>query len=432
MIRKLHSTVGVLVASLLVVSGLFAGGTKEQAPAQPVQLTVWHNYGTEVNATVTQSLVAAFNASHPNIQIKVVSQPADNYFALLQSAAVSKTGPDIAVMWTGLFTLQYKDFLENLNPYIPLSDLKKFKGIEWTAANFNPNDGVYVVPLENQFYIGFYNKAYFQKAGITQVPRTWSELYAACDKLKAAGITPFLYGADSQDLNAAFYPYYDLSYLMIGLYTPEQWKGLYDGSIAFTSPEIVHQLSNWVDLWKKGYTNSDPLGARNTVAGFSSGKSAMFIDGTWDTATFQQAMGDNVGTFVPPFSDSPVHGVVEYAGDGFSMTTYSQHKKEAAEFLKFLGTAEAQGIIDKGGLIPDVQGYATTNALNQVMVDFAAKQGFTRYPMIDNVLQQDVVNAGSQVLDAALGGQATVQAALQKLQDTLMQLPADQRSSTYK
>ncbi len=52
--------------------------------------------------------------------------------------------------------------------------------------------------------------------------------------------------------------------------------------------------------------------------------------------------------------------------------------------------------------------------------------------MIDNVLQGEVVDTGSQVLDAALAGQTTVMDALKKMQDSLMQLPADRRSSTYK
>ena len=85
----------------------------------PVTLTIWHNYGTEQNATALQNLAKAFHQLHPNVTVNVVSQPATNYFALLQAAAVSKTGPDLAVMWTGLFTLQYKDFLANLQGKIP-------------------------------------------------------------------------------------------------------------------------------------------------------------------------------------------------------------------------------------------------------------------------------------------------------------------------
>jgi len=34
------------------------------------------------------------------------------------------------------------------------------------------------MPLETQFYIGFYNKALFKKAGITTVPTDWTQLLA--------------------------------------------------------------------------------------------------------------------------------------------------------------------------------------------------------------------------------------------------------------
>ena len=85
----------------------------------PVTITIWENYGTEQNATALKNLATAFHKLHPNITVKVVSQNGDNYFALLQAEAISKNGPDLAVMWTGLFTLQYKSFLQNLKGEIP-------------------------------------------------------------------------------------------------------------------------------------------------------------------------------------------------------------------------------------------------------------------------------------------------------------------------
>ncbi|WP_455381113.1 ABC transporter substrate-binding protein [Salinispira pacifica] len=434
--RRLSLFVCLLVGGLVLLSSpLFAGGSSEKSSSsqkQPVQLTFWHNYGTEINATATEALVSAYAKVNPNVKINLVSQPADNYFALLQSAAVSKSGPDLIVMWTGLFALKYKDYLSHIDKFIPLSDLKKLKGIEWSADNFNPDDGILVAPLEDQFYIGFYNKDLFQKAGITKIPTNWNEFFAACQKLKDAGITPMIYGNGGQNLGAAFYPWYDYSYMMIGAYPLSQWKGFYDGSIPYTSPKIVSQMKKWVSLHEKGYTNSDVITTTNVIDKFMKGEAAMIMDGTWDTKTFEKAMGSKVAAFVPPFSDDPIKGVVEYAGDGYSITTYSQHQQDAADFIKFMISADGQKTIDAAGLIPDVQGFSTSDPVNQSMLDFAAKHGFERYPMIDNVIQGEVVDTGSQVLDAALAGQTTVNAALQKMQDALMQLPADRRSSTYK
>ena len=91
-------------------------------------MTLWENYGTEQNATATKALVSAYEKLHPNITIKVVSSPADNYFPLLQAAAIAGNGPDLAVMWTGLFTLQYEAYLTNLKGVVPAADAEQDAG----------------------------------------------------------------------------------------------------------------------------------------------------------------------------------------------------------------------------------------------------------------------------------------------------------------
>ena len=184
--RRWILVAGVAVAAMLATACSSSGGTSSSSTSGPVTLTVWHNYGTEQNATALKNLAAAFHKLHPNVTVNVVSQPADNYFALLQAAAVSKTGPDLAVMWTGLFTLQYKDFLTNLQGKVPASALARIDpdALKWTSNDFNASNGPYVIPLENQFYIGFYNKAAFAKAGVSAVPTDWNQLFAACKKLQ--------------------------------------------------------------------------------------------------------------------------------------------------------------------------------------------------------------------------------------------------------
>lgn len=399
--------------------------------AAPVTLTLWHNYGTEQNAVATQKLTDAYTALHPNVTFKVVSQPGDNYFSLLQAAAISKTGPDLAVMWTGLFTLKYKSFLVNLKDKVPAETLSRVSGLEWMSEGFDAANGPLVMPLEQQFYIGFYSKKAFAKAGITSVPTTWNELYASCDKLKAAGITPMVYGNGGQSLGATFYPWYDTSYLMIGQYSVDKWKGLYNGDIPWNSPANIEQFTKWSALKTKGCTNDDILTKSDNLDNFTSGKAAMIIDGTWDTQKFTDAMKDDVAAFVPPFSDTPMKGIVEYPGDGFSITSYSQHQTEAADFLSFLASDAGAKIVDDAGLIPALEGTATSNPVNQQMLDFAAKNGFTRYPMLDNVVQGDVVDAGNKVFPPILEGSTSPSDGLGQLQTAWQQLPEDQRGPNF-
>jgi ABC-type glycerol-3-phosphate transport system substrate-binding protein len=423
----------VIAAAALLAAGCGSSSGSSGSSNAPVTLTIWHNYGTEQNATALQNLAKAFHKLHPNITVDVVSQPASNYFALLQAKAISRNGPDLAVMWTGLFTLQYKGFLQNLKGLVPASALANIdpNALKWTSDKFNAANGPYVIPLENQFYIGFYNKADFAKAGVTSVPTDWSQLYSACSKLKKAGYTPIVYGNGGQPLGATFYPWYDMSYMMIGAYSVAQWQGLYSGSTSWTSPAISAQLTNWAKLHSSGCTNSDVVTNTNNLGQFESGKAAMMVDGTWDTQKFTSALGSKVAAFVPPFSNTPIKGVVDFAGDGVSMTSYSPHKKQAAEFLTFMTTKQAAAIINAAGLIPAINGTTTSNPVNQEMLDFVSKDGMTAYPMLDNVVQGDVVNIGSKFLPSVLNGSESITKALQAMQTTLEQLPANQRGNTF-
>jgi raffinose/stachyose/melibiose transport system substrate-binding protein len=264
------------------------------------------------------------------------------------------------------------------------------------------------------------------------VPKTWGELSSACTKLKAAGYTPIVYGNGGQSLGTEFYPWYDSSYLMIGELTVPQWKGLYDGSIPWNSPQVEGQFTKWANLEKQGCTNSNVLTTTDNIQQFTSGKAAMIVDGTWDTQKFTQAMGSNVAAFVPGFSDTPIHGVVEYPGDGFSVMNYSPHQQQAADFLAFIASPAGVKAVNDAGLIPDVVGSTTTNPVNQQMLDFAAKQGYTPYPMLDNVTQGNVVNTGNKFLPSVLAGKISPADALGQMNSTWQQLPSDQRSSEYK
>jgi len=415
------------VAATLVLAGTFYAAGPASASAKTT-LTLWQNYGTEQNAVATKNLIAAFEKLNPNITIKDVAQPGTNYFQLLQSAAISGNGPDLAVMWTGIYDLQYSSYLVNLKGNVPASDLNKMEGMQWEAPNFDVAQGAYVMPLETQFYIGFYNKKLFTEAGIKTVPTDWTQLLADCKALKAKGIQPMVYGNGGQAISTEFYPWYDMSYLMIGAHSLASWKGLYDGSIPWTSSTNIAQLKMWATLEKDGYTNSDVLTNTANIQQFEKGKAAMMVDGTWDTAQYTKTMGTNVAAFVPPYSTTPIKGVVEYPGDGFSVMKASKYKTQDYEFEQFLSTKQAGNIINAAGLIPDIKGMSTSNPVNQEMLNFVTKDHMTPYPMMDNYVQVNVGNAADKVLPAVLANQQSALSALQNMAQAWQQLPAAQRS----
>jgi len=407
---------------LALLSGLGAA-----RPAAAGTITIWHNYGTEVNTTALTAVVAAFEKAEPGITVKLVSQPADNYFALLTAASISHKAPDIAVMWTGLFALKYAYLLADLRPLLPAQPLSQMKGLAWASEDFDPTKKLYVLPLEDQFYIGFYNKALLSKAGLDAPPRDWSELAAACTKLRAAGITPMLYGSDSQALSSEFYPFYDLSYLMAGIYPVSAWTGFANGKIPWTTPAVEAQVQKWANLHKTGCTNPNVLTATDILTKFNQGQAGMIVDGNWNLQQLYDKLGANLGAFPLPYSDGPIKGVVEMPGDGLSILKSSQNKKDAAAFLTFLMSGQAQTILSKTGLVPAREGYPASNPLYAGLLGLASN-GFTVYPMIDNVIQDPLVDTGQRVLTAAFAGQMTVPAAMQKMQDSWNNLPAAQKN----
>ena len=138
-----------------------------------------------------------------------------------------------------------------------------------------------------------------------------------------------------------------------------------------------------------------------------------------------------MAAFVPPFSDTPIKGVVDFSGDGLSMTTYAQHSTQALQFLEFMTTTQAAQIINQAGLIPAIEGTSTSNPVNQEMLNFVSQDHMTAYPMLDNVVQPNVVNTGNKELPSVLNGSISPSSALSNLQNTLGQLPTDQRGTSY-
>ena len=249
----------ILVGALAIAMAFTGIGiTASNANASGTVITIWHNLGTTQNATAVQGLTDAYTKLHPDVTFKLVSQPADNYFALLQAAAISKKGPDMALMWTGLFALQYKSYLQNLKGTVAPSALANVGSLNWSSPNFDAANGPYVMPFDRQFYIGFYNKAAFKKAGVASVPTDWTELYAACSKLKSAGYTPIVYGNGGQSLGALYYPWYDASYIAIGQGATGM-KDLYSGANQWNSAANVAAYTKYAALKTKGCTNADIL-----------------------------------------------------------------------------------------------------------------------------------------------------------------------------
>ena len=390
-------------------------------------LVLWHN--GSFAATTTKLLANAFSKTHPGVKFDLVAQPSGDYFAALQAALISGNGPDIVNLWPAQYLTRFESRLVNLDPYISTSLLQKVSGESYFAANGSLASGTYAVPFENQFYTGFYNKSLFAKAHIAAVPRTWSQLTADCGKLKSIGAIPVVYGAQSG--SGEFNPVYEWSYLLAGVYPLSAWNGLLNGHVSYSSSAIVSQLSHWHAMASAGCINSNALTNKVAANEFTGGKAAMIFKGSWDAGSFYQSMGSKVGVILPPYSTSPMSGIVEETGEGYGVPVSATHKTMAIKFLKFILSTQGQKIIAQSGQTPVLPGYKATNPLQQSLLQMANSPGYHIYPMFDNLMQAPVESVAARLLDQVLVGQVSPRQAASEIASAESNLSSSARAVNY-
>jgi raffinose/stachyose/melibiose transport system substrate-binding protein len=419
------------LATTLASSVSACGQSKSSGKLHAATLTVW----IDGHPDDTQNgLARAFEKLHPQIKLHLVAQPSSNYFALVHTANVARRGPDLELLWTGYYVQQNLPWLVKLDSHIPRATLDKMVQPQYSAAGYDIDKGLYIAPVATQYYLGLYNKALFAKAGISSPPRTWDELYAACQRLKRIGVTPFAYGNQANaGAQSAFYVAFDLGYVLAGALSPDQLSQLYTGETAWNSPELMHQVSNWSKLYKQGCTNRDALTNSHPFEAYTKRKAAMVVTGDWmlEKGALPTGVLRDTAAFLPPFSDTPKQNLVAMSGYGFGATSYGHHVNEAVEFLKFLETPAAQRIVQRN-LNPELKGLppaAGMNAQHRELFDWTEDGKHTLYPFIDNVIQPAVYAAAQSVLPQTFVGQKSPEAALDAIQKSLEALPKNQRTA---
>lgn len=125
----------------------------------------------------------------------------------------------------------------------------------------------------------WYSKPLFEKNG-WQVPTTWDEMTALCEKIKAAGIAPFTYGG----VNAGDYVI-DLSLGAAikqgGLDVVKNIDNLQ--SDAWSQPTVVAATQRLEEMVRKGYFMPGSEGLKHTEAqtAWVQGKAAFYLSGSW-------------------------------------------------------------------------------------------------------------------------------------------------------
>lgn len=247
-----------------------------------------------------------------------------------------------------------------LIPTIPNSDLPKY----FTPLDdLGLNDRIYFKDyksFENKVYgisVGatttgiLYNKKAFADAGITTVPQTLDEFYAAADKLKAAGKVALASNFKDQ---WTLYPWSsEIPTAIAGDANLNNNRLQSDAPYQLDNP-YGQSMSIIRNMYEKGYLEPD-INSTNweqSKKDIASGKFAMYVIGNWAIPQVIESGTDsvNIGYFPFPYDNSGKHNVTLAPDWAYGVNKNSEHPATAKAFVKWM--LEDSGFDDFAGFIP--------------------------------------------------------------------------------
>ncbi len=300
-------TAGILSLSMLVSCGGASASSTGSASTASASQTAENKERVEITGMVQQSRnYAGLQAmvekleEEENIVIDFQVIPDDQFDNLLQMKINSGEAPDLIVY-------QFPQLYSQVNPeehFLPLDDCEwQSKVVAPELSTYNGKNYGFVFEASNGFQAMVYNKTVFEENGI-EVPTTTDELYAAADKLKAAGITPFVLASDNWIpqiwMTSGF-----MRAIGVESEVQDMTKKILSNQAKFSDyPVLGDVVDEYLSFFDKGWFNDDYLtldydGALERLA---SGEAAMFMGATEIFSAIKTQFPDtDLGMFNPKF-----------------------------------------------------------------------------------------------------------------------------------
>lgn len=279
-----------------------------------------------------------------------------------------------------------------------------------------------------------YNKDVFEQCGVTKVPETWDELLTACEKIKAAGVTPLFIPKDTW-VPQIFMT--DNFVKALGQKESEDFAAkVLKNEIKWTDvPEFAEVIDKYLDLYNKGYVNSDFASAvyDDSLAAIADGTSAMIFNGNKSANAIVKANPDvKVGFF--PLSMTPgVDFVTEnMSSPGFVVYKNSKNLDTVKRVLDLWSTPEYANLYFEGNpgfpAFKDVDGGMLPEYLAEVNEKYISKgkavPEFNYYTMPINALCDSTLYV--YYIEAPAKGNMDGAAIMEKFQRDFEQYMQDQ------
>lgn len=168
-----------------------------------------------------------------------------------------------------------------------------------------------------------YNKDVFEAAGVTAVPATWEELLAACEKIKASGVTPIFMPKDTWVPQILMT---DNFVKALGREGAQEFadKVMKNETKWTDVPEFAQVIDQYLALYTSGYVNDNFTSAvyDDAIAAVADGSAAMHFNGDFFAASVLAAKPEaNIGMFAMSMKDG-----VDVVSENMSSTGFVVYK----------------------------------------------------------------------------------------------------------
>lgn len=355
--------------------------SKDVAAAGDITLTVWDQEVRGGQNEQIEQLNGAFEEKYPNVTIDRVSQAFDDLNTTLRLALTGDDAPDVvqannARNTMGAFVKAGQ--LRALDDYAELygwgdrfpESVLQYSTYGEDAVDFGTGS-LYGLPQVGEIVGVFYSKARLAGLG-AELPTDWTEFETVLEQAHAKGHRPLVLG------NIDKWPAIHVFGPVQGGHVPAETirdLGLGNAGGDWTSAENVGAAQQLADWSTKGYFNDGPNGTDYDAAwqAFSTGEGDFLIGGSWLGADLEDAMGDDVGFFVPNTSDG-TPATTGGTGLPFGITSAAENTDVAAAYIDFLTSEEAMKILAETGNMP-VNGTADLAPDSGVQADIFGEFG---------------------------------------------------------
>ena len=393
---------------------------------EPVTITIMHYMGNTVKIEAFDAILAKYQETHPNVTFESQMYSQNDYIAQLPIRIANGDTPDIMMGSPN----QYSDIIDagkvkNLTGHELITALGLSEG---DLKNCQYNGEVYALPLDFKTYGVIYNKAIFEKYGLTE-PKTQDEFDALCQTLKDNGVDPFIRNNSNVtypdiEMRAILWP------LLLENGHADAFEKLMNGEAQFADyPEFAKAF----ELWGRrlAFNRIDDMSNDTTMGRqkIAAGEGAMIYDGTW---AFAQIQGFNpeveYGMFVMPRDDGKENAWCIQLDQLFMVSNESKHEEAVMEFMAFLLSPEIAGFWSAQTLCPSVVPGVETEMPEVIMTACKGKESgnIAHEGAFTTWLKGEYLTAWRQITQTFCADESVgVEDAVQLLQDTFDEINAN-------